>query len=246
MRSYDELKADYEKTQNFNLITKFLHSTRYRNLKKVIECAAKKNKKLTIVDIGCGPAKAYKVITNLDVDFTYLGIELREDFTALAKERYDTFDNFDIVCDSVENVFHVFNDADIIIGLESFEHIPESLVVRTIEAIGKSNFKHLYITVPNEVGPAILIKNVGSFLMGYRRYKEYSWGETMAAAVYDLDKVERHGTGHKGFDWRWLAQTIRQNCRIKKITTSPFQFIPQFLSPSIGFMCENDKENDGK
>ena len=138
---------EYEKTQNFNLITKILHSTRYSNLEKLVTYAAKKEKKLKIVDVGCGPAKAYEVIKNLGVDFTYFGIELREDFTAIAKERYKKFDNFEIVCDSVENVFHSFGDSDLIIGLESFEHIPEALVVRTIEAIGLSNFKYLYVRV---------------------------------------------------------------------------------------------------
>ena len=78
--------------------------------------------------------------------------------------------------------------------------------------------------------------------MGYRRYKEYSWAETFAASVYNLDKVERHGTGHKGFDWRWLAQTIRQNCKITQVTTSPLQGIPSCISPSIGFICVNDKD----
>lgn len=118
-----------------------------------------------------------------------MGIELKEDFAELARTKYGQFENFEIICDSVENNFHAFDAADIIIGLESFEHIPEPLVVRTIEAIGQSNFKSLYITVPNEVGPAIFIKNVGSFLMGYKRYEEYRWTETFAASVYNLDTV---------------------------------------------------------
>ncbi len=232
----------YEKTQNFNWITRLLHSTRYRNLKKLIISSTYKNNKLRVVDVGCGPAKSYEVIKSLDINFHYLGIEIRKDFFEIAKKRYSKFDNFEIVCDSVENLFNTFDSADIIIGLEAFEHIPEPIVVRTVEAIGKSNFKYLYLTVPNEIGPAIFIKNLGSFLMGYPRYKEYSWAETFSASLYNLDKVERHGTGHKGFDWRWLAHTLRQNCKIKKITTSPLQIIPRFLSPSIGFVCENDKD----
>ena len=44
--------------------------------------------------------------------------------------------------------------------------------------------------------------------------------------------------GHKGFDWRWLAQTLRQNTTIVKMkTSSPANFIPKFISPSIGFIC---------
>jgi|TARA_B110001450_G_C17629319_1_gene484565 SAM-dependent methyltransferase len=231
----------YEKTQNFNFITKILHSVRYKNLIALVEnIAGTKSGKLKIVDVGCGPAKSYQEIKKLGVDFSYVGVELREDFSTLASDRYSQFDNFQIINDSIENAFYTFNDADLIIGLETFEHIPEPILVRTMEAIGKSNFKYLYITVPNEIGPAIIIKNVGSFLMGYRRYKEYKWSETFAAGFYNLDSVMRHGTGHKGFDWRWLAQTVRQNCRIVKITKSPFQLVPKIISPSIGFICKND------
>ena len=231
---------EYEKIQNFNFITKILHRTRYRNLELLIRTLSEPDKPLRIVDIGCGPGEAFAAISNMKPDFDYLGIELREDFSKLARDRYDNFDNFEIICDSIENHYDKFNDADLIIGLETFEHIPESIVVRVIEAIGNSNFGHLYLTVPNEVGPAIFIKNVGSFLMGYSRYKEYKWSETIAATFYKLDSVERHGTGHKGFDWRWLAQTLRQNVTLLKNTTSPMSIIPKFASPNIGFVCAND------
>ena len=236
-----EPMSDYEERQNFNFITRILHSTRFRNLQKLIIKIAKSNKDIKIIDIGCGPAKTYSLIKDLDINFTYVGIEPSEDLVRIAKSRYNKFENFKIICDSIENTYESFEGADLILGLESFEHIPEPLVVRIIENIAKSKFKYLYITVPNEIGPAVFIKNVGSFLMGWKRYKEYNWRETMASTFYNLDKVGRHGTRHKGFDWRWLAQTLRQNCKIEKITTSPFNIIPKSISPSIGFICKSDK-----
>jgi hypothetical protein len=216
-----------------------LHRNRYANLERLAVRVSNEipRRQLRIIDIGCGPATAFQVLSGLGIDFEYKGIELREDFCEIVLSRYRKKRNFSIVCDSVENQFDKFEDADLIIGLESFEHIPEWLVVRTIEAIAKSSFKYLYITVPNEVGPAIFVKNVGSLSMGYSRYKEYSWAETFYASIYELDKVERHTTGHKGFDWRWLAQTLRQNVKIAKKTTSPIRLVPKFISPSIGFIC---------
>ena len=125
--------------QDFNLITKFLHRTRFRNLEELIIRASKEKKgKLKIVDVGCGPASAYKSITKLGIDFMYVGVDLEENFCDIASERYTKFENFEIICDSIENHFEKFTDSDVIIGLESFEHIPEWLVVRTIEAISKS------------------------------------------------------------------------------------------------------------
>jgi len=231
----------YEKDQSYNFITKLLHRTRYRNLEKLLLKLSNENKNtVRIVDVGAGPAEVFNIASKLGVHFEYLGIELRQDFCDLASERYSRFNNFEIICDSIENQFDKFDGADIVVGLESFEHIPESVVVKTVEAISKARFKYLYITVPNEVGPAILIKNVGSFLMGYKRYKEYQWRETFAASIYELDKVTRHGTKHIGFDWRWLAQTLRQNVKIVHTKTSPLQIIPKFVSPSIGFVCVHD------
>ena len=231
-------ETPYEKAQNLNHITSFLHSTRYKNLNKLAgSLRPKYGEKLRVLDIGCGPAKNFSVLNSLRDDIDYIGIEIREDFSSVAEERYSRHENFKIVCDDIQNQFALIKDFDLIIGMESFEHIPESLVVRIIECIGSSEFQYLYITIPNEVGPAILLKNTGSFLMGYSRYKEYTWKETFYASIYELDKVARHTIGHKGFDWRWLAQTLRQNVSIKKITTSPYQIIPKFISPSIGFIC---------
>ena len=234
----------YEENQNFNFIIKFLHRIRYRNLEKLIIRASKEKKgKLKILDVGGGPAEAYKTITKLGIDFEYVGVDMCKEFFDIASQRYNQFENFKIIFDSIENQFDKFTDADVIIGLESFEHMKEWLVVRTIESISKSSFMYLYITVPNEVGPAILVKNIASVLMGYTRHKEYKWRDTFFASVYKLDKVERNdkghqaNIGHKGFDWRWLAQTLRQNVTIVKKTSSPADFIPKFISPSIGFIC---------
>ena len=243
MDQSDELRTEhaYEINQNFNFITRLLHRTRYRNLEKVISLASKNLKKnLKIVDIGCGTAKAYEVISKLSFEFSYVGVELPGEFCEIAYARYGHCENFKLIPSSVENNLDVFSEADVIIGLESFEHIPAWLVVRVIEAISRSNFKYLYITVPNEVGPAILLKNFGAALMNYQRYKEYSWSETISLSLYRLDNVPRHSCGHKGFDWRWLAQTLRLNVKIIKMTKSPFGLIPKFISPSIGFICQKD------
>ncbi len=235
-----EKMDDYEERQNFNFITQILHTNRYRHLKKIIEKISKSKKRIKVIDIGCGSAKTFSFIKQMGVDFVYLGIEPSEDLVDIANNRYSQFDNFSIICDSVENTYASFENVDLILAMESFEHIREATVIRIIENITKRKFKYMYITVPNEIGPAILIKNVGSYLMGWKRYREYKWRETLASAFYKLDKFERHSTRHKGFDWRWLAQNLRQNCKIKKITTSPLNVIPMSFSPSIGFICEKD------
>lgn len=244
VKGYEFIKNNYEDTQSFNFLTSFFHSTRYKNLIKLVKKISRHYDNLRVIDIGCGTAKAYSVLSSTGIKFEYLGIELRDDYVNLALSRYKSNKNFSIICESVENTFKYFNNSDVIIGLESLEHIPESVVVKTIEAIGKSNCKYMYFTAPNEIGPAILIKNIGSFLMGYPRYKEYLWKETFFASIFELEKVGRHGVGHKGFDWRWLAHTLRQHCKIISYTSNPYNFVPKLFSPSIGFICRNDKQDE--
>ena len=228
---------EYENLQSFNKITTFLHKTRYRNLVKVAGgLTPRHGARLQVVDIGCGVGKAYAELDR-HCPIDYHGIELGREFVDLARGRYGDRANFSILCGSIADHLDALDTADLIIGLESFEHIPEDIVVRVVERIGRADFQRLYVTVPNEIGPAIAVKNIGSFMMGYQRYKEYAWRETLHATLYNLDKVGLHDTGHKGFDWRWLAQTLRHNCEIIETFTSPLQLVPRAVSPSIGFLC---------
>lgn len=228
-------KNSYEKIQDTNAITRMFHKTRYRNLVKLVK---KFDGPVKIVDIGAGTARAFEAL-NDTFDIDYVGIEMREDFCIVANSRYENHSNYRMICDSVEHHYEEFYGADMIIALETMEHIPEHLVVRVIEAIANAKPTTCYITVPNEIGLAIAIKNVGSALIGYSRWKEYEWSETFWASLCHLDRVGLHGTDHKGFDWRWLAQTIRHNMKIIRITKSPFQWVPRSISPSIGFVIES-------
>lgn len=234
------MKNEYEKTQDFNLVTRFLHSTRYSNLKEVAKRVQRVRGSLNVLDIGCGTCRAYEALEDSGLTFSYRGIEIREDFAELVRARYESRGNFDISVGDVSDFFKSFDGYDLVIGLESFEHIPEPHVVRVIEALAASDAPYIYITVPNEVGPALLLKNFGSVVMGYSRHREYRLAETIRAGFYQLNKVGRHGTGHKGFDWRWLAQVLRQHFVITRNTRSPFECIPLPFSPSVGFVCRRD------
>jgi hypothetical protein len=74
--------------------------------------------------------------------------------------------------------------------------------------------------------------------MGYTRQNEYTWRETFWAGLGKLDRIRRHGTGHCGFDWRWLAQTIRHNLEITEVRRFPFGVLPVALSSSVFFVAE--------
>jgi SAM-dependent methyltransferase len=224
----NESQTYYEKNQNFNPLVSYLHNIRYKYLIELFDHfqILNPNKEINIVDIGCAHGKVFGLL-NKRYKINYLGIELNQEFAEMAKSRYGQERNFRIINDSIENHYSELKNTDFIISLETLEHIPEHVVVRLIEQIAIANPKYFVCSVPNEVGPIVWIKNVGSLLMGYMRHTEYKWSETLYAGLYQLDKIETHSTGHKGFDWRWLAQTIRHN---RKITKNAFISFLKILS----------------
>lgn len=235
-----ENETQYEKNQRFNALVAWLHSYRYQHILRVFnELSTSTNENpIRVVEIGCAHAKLFSLLNDkFKIDYT--GIEINSNFVKTAGERYQTQPNFRIIQDKAENQLNKMADVDIVVALETLEHIPEHIVVRIVEEIAKIKPKFFVCSVPVEIGPAIWFKNLGSLLSGYMRHKEYTWKETFWAGLGELDKLPPHGITHKGFDWRWLAQTIRHNLKIREIRKFPFGLLPAGLSTSVFFVAES-------
>jgi len=230
--------SPYEQNQSFNALTAWLHSLRYRQIVQVFRgLAAQRSQPIRVVEIGCAHAKLFGV---LDAQFSidYVGIELEASFAELARQRYGGRGNFQLIEGSALSALGTLASPDVVVALETLEHIPEHDVVRLIEQVAALRPSLFVCSVPVEVGPAVWAKNLGSLATGYMRHKEYSWRETWWAGLYQLDKLPPHETGHKGFDWRWLAQTIRHNLRIIQLRRFPSQLVPAALSTSVFIVAE--------
>lgn len=240
--------TSYERRQQFNRLVAWLHSFRYKHILRVLEdlSAEIHGRPIRVLEIGCASAKLYGLLhERFAVDYT--GIEPQRSFIDLAESRYGTRPNLRLICGSAvdEGLVAAVEAPDIIIALETLEHIPEHDVVRIVENVARRRPRLFVCSVPVEVGPIIWIKNVGSLLMGYMRHREYLWRETFWAGLYQLDRLPPHGTGHKGFDWRWLAQTIRHNLQIVRRRTFPFAFLPAGLSASVFFVARPRPDSGG-
>lgn len=187
---------------------------------------------MRVLDIGCGPGGAFATLSGFDIE--YHGVDIREDFIEVAKERYEGA-NF-TVTDVTEDGFD-FTKYDVIIALETFEHIPEGKLVRVIERMAASAPEFVLVSVPIEIGPSVFIKNFGARMMGYNRVSGNFW-QTLSAGTYQLNKVPTHDTAHLGFNWIWLEQTLRQNFTIERSQSLPYSWLPKFLAPSIMFKCK--------
>jgi len=231
-------ETEYEKNQSFNAITAWLHSLRYKNILDIFSSlASSRARRICVVEIGCAHARLFSVLDR-QFKIDYVGIEIDPSSARVAGERYGHKPNFSLIHASAVTALDAIVQADIVVALETLEHIPERDVVRIIEKVATIKPSLFVCSVPVEIGPAIWAKNIGSLLSGYNRHKEYTWLETFWAGLYQLDKLPPHGASHKGFDWRWLAQTIRYNMRIREIRRFPLQFFPSAFSTSVFIVAD--------
>jgi SAM-dependent methyltransferase len=230
-----DLAADYERRQNFNAVTRWLHGRRYRHsIAVTAELARELDRPLRILEVGCGQGKLFGEL-NRRFDIRYTGIDVEAGFVEAARRQFGHLKNFCAEARPAQDTEFLagLKRPDLIFALETFEHIQEHDVVRIVEALARLKPRRFVCSVPVEVGPVILAKNVGSWLMGYGRHRDYSWRETWAAACYRLESLPPHGNSHKGFDWRWLAQTVRHNFRHVERRHLPANWLPAAFSTSI-------------
>lgn len=221
----------YEKQKNRNALTRFVHGSRYKYLRSFVRDAY--DGPIKVLDIGCGPGEGYHTLSEFPVDYT--GVDIREDFIATAQRRYEGSGARFLLVDVTDRHFD-FSGYDLIMALETFEHIPEGKLVRVIERIADARPKYLFCSVPVEIGPAVAIKNFACRAFGYDRKSGDLW-QTLYAATYNLNKLPPHGVYHLGFNWFWLEQTLRHNLQVVRSQSLPYSFLPKWLAPTVTFVC---------
>ncbi len=232
-------EIQYERNLNFSLLTSWLHSYRYKEAIHFFQKLSRDlGRPLRILEIGAAHGKLYGLLSAL-IPLDYVGVELDQGFCEAAWKKYGERENFRLIHGSCmdDAVYEGVHDIDVVIALETLEHMPEHDVVRLVERIAEMAPPYFICSVPVEVGPSIWFKNVGSFLTGYVRHREYTWSQTLWAGLDRLDKLPAHGTGHRGFDWRWLAQTIRHNFTIQKMARFPVDLLPGAFATTVFFIA---------
>ena len=104
------------------------------------------------------------------------------------------------------------------------------------------------ITVPIEVGPSLVGKQIGRYLAGLRRpygYETYTMRELASAALlwntraFDSSHADKNavGTGHKGFDFRDVEAALRARMQIEQAVYSPLPGLGPMLNSTVMWRC---------
>lgn len=224
-------------------ITRFAHRSRFR---RSIELLGARRYRRAL-DFGCGDGLLLHRAYQLGSLEAGVGVETAPERVAACEQRFAGVPQFSF-CTPEDLDRHVApRSCDLAICTETLEHVASAgAVLDRILACCAAGAR-LVVSVPIEVGPALLLKQVGRYLAnlaapyGYERYRVR---ELLSAALLrdasafpSSHRGERPLRGHKGFDYRAVEALLRERTCIERTVLSPFPRLGPSLNSSIFWVC---------
>ena len=212
------------------------HTQRFKWLSENIASMFAERPSISVLEVGCYDGKTLDFVPV--AVHRYVGFDAGwEDGLDLALRRFANRDNWKFHR-SVEpsDIANTPGRFDLIICMETFEHISPSKVGSYISAFATKLDGFLLVTVPNERGLPLLFKTVGAKLLGKSR-DSYGAAEFANAFLGRMESVPR--SNHKGFDYMALAESLRLSFKHVQVEgVSPAKF-PEQLSLTIGMIASH-------
>ena len=229
--------------QQGNQLTRLAHRSRF----SAVLDAIGSEQYTQALDYGCGDGWLLKNAYDRGVITSGIGVDVDPTMLSASQEIFADIPNF--------NFFHVRDitekipphSCDLIFCTETLEHVDnaETALERMLEC-SKPNAK-MIISVPIELGPSLLVKQVGRYLANFKGgygYERYSPRELFSAAIlwdtnsfpssHSLNELNK---AHKGFDYRSLQNLLQTKVTIDRTIFSPFSGLGNLLNSTVIWIC---------
>jgi SAM-dependent methyltransferase len=143
--------------------------------------------------------------------------------------------------------------------MEVLEHCPSDAAERVIGELRRLVARDgvVIVSVPVETGPALLVKTAARAaaglrgVSGYQQRERYTPDElarmVFAGATTRIDRpvyetrfadgAPNRYHGHKGFNWRLLAERLRQDFELRDVRFSPLNPLGGLLNSQVWMTC---------
>jgi 2-polyprenyl-3-methyl-5-hydroxy-6-metoxy-1,4-benzoquinol methylase len=216
-------------------LRRFYHMARFR---WVADKASKHlGRALKLVELGCYDGRLFDTLG--DRVSAYVGVDANwSGGLDLARQKYRGRKDVILIEAEGPEAFNRFKDGefDVAAALETLEHVPPDLVASFLDQLQRVTRGHLFVTVPNELGPVFLAKYLGKKIV-YGGEQSYSPAEIVAAALRRSDKVERDD--HKGFDYRHIVSAVGERFEILRVDGLASFGLPAALAPTVGIFARS-------
>jgi Methyltransferase domain len=214
-----------------------LHFARYlwfRNKVKEYKCPAD-----TVLELGCFDGKTIEFLQPPPKQ--YDGYDANwEGGLDIGIDKWKNYPNYHFkLCTKISDFQPPENYFDVSVCQETIEHLPLADTEKYIAQLAKATKGYCFISVPNEKGIVFLIKHMFKALTQPKGDREdYSFAEIFYSTIGNIKKVERHETGHKGFDYSALKKDLQKYFDVVETNGLPFTALPVSLNFTVGFVCK--------
>ena len=146
---------------------------------------------------------------------------------------------------------------DVVICMEVLEHVVdvEPLLERFVRLLAPSG--KLIVSVPVEMGLALLVKQIVRRIAGWRRLGDYPgtasyslrelWAGLFAGQRQHIPRpvyTAQDGSqfhDHKGFNWKLLRGALARRFEIEQTLTSPLPWLPPQMATQVWFVASKNR-----
>jgi SAM-dependent methyltransferase len=231
--------------QHGSFLTRFAHNGRYRRALDLVDDV----KGAIAIDFGCGDAMILRRAYDRGIVRGGYGIDNDPAMRESAAATFAGVDGFRFLHpDEVAGTITP-GSCDLAICTEALEHIPNrSAIFDAVTRLCRPGGDVL-ITVPIEVGPSLLGKQLGRYLANLRRpygYETYRLRELFSAVVlwdphaFDSSHTQPDTTlrSHKGFDFRDVERELRDRMDVHRTVYSPMPSLGALLNSTVMWRCQ--------
>lgn len=229
--------------QQGNRLTRLAHRSRFDTVLNAISSA----QYTQALDYGCGDGFLLKIAYEQNLVQAGLGVDIDPQMISTCKDLFAALPSFQFYQPHEIPEKISPNSCDLILCTETLEHVgePESIMEQML-TYSKPGAQ-MVISVPLEIGPSLLFKQVGRYFAnrkGGYGYERYRLSELLAASIFwntnsfpSSHSLNAPTRGHKGFDYRKIDKLLQQKVRIERRILSPFPWLGHLLNSTIIWIC---------
>jgi 2-polyprenyl-3-methyl-5-hydroxy-6-metoxy-1,4-benzoquinol methylase len=236
-------------------LVRWSHGSRFRLARKLVAPAAGGR----LLDYGCGDGTFLGMVRDLFP--TAIGADHAAEQIVDCTVRFAAVPNIAFITTGQLSAPEHRQRYDVVVCMEVLEHCPDDIQLAVLEQIQQTMGPGatLVVSVPIEIGPALLAKQSARALLARRGRSEYTTRERYRASelarllwanaetpfpreeyTSTIDGHVSRFTGHKGFNWRALERRIEQRFTIERRLFSPLPMLGAWLNSQVWFVCQSE------
>lgn len=187
----------------------------------------------SVLELGCFDGKVIDFLPNRPE--RYLGLDANwEGGLDIAFELWKDFPEFEFRhCKDPKKMGLANESFDISICLETLEHVPPEMLNPYLENLASGTNNLAFISVPNEIGPVFILKQLIKSLFG--EGDSYTLSESLNQSLGRVHKVSRDQ--HKGFSWKVFEKIVANHFDIVSVDGISPSILGPYLSFGVGFVA---------